>query len=173
MKTRTIVFIGLFTALQIILERFIVIDTGIVRIGFGFVPLAFCSIIFGPVAGGIEGVLADVIGFLINSRGGTYFPGFTVSGFIAGMIYGLLLHKKPKTFPRILVTVTIITIFVNMILNTLWLIILTNKSAAAIIYPRFFAELIMLFVKIFTLNLLWKYIGTYIESNLVSKSSSS
>ena len=40
-KTKTIAFVGLLVSMEIIFTRFLSFQTPIIRIGFGFIPIAF------------------------------------------------------------------------------------------------------------------------------------
>ena len=109
LNTKIITELGLLIALQVILTRFMSIHTPIVRIGFGFLPLAMTSILYGPWVGGITAVIADLIGFTLFPTG-TYFPGFTLTAFLTGFTYGILFHNKPKSHKRLLLSVFIVCI---------------------------------------------------------------
>lgn len=60
--TRTIVFLGLLVALHIVLVRLVVIDLGAYRITVGSVCTILAGLWFGPVAGGVSGLISDLIG---------------------------------------------------------------------------------------------------------------
>lgn len=63
-KVNKIVYMGLLIALKVILTRFLSIQTPIVRIGFGFLPIAVAGIMFGPIFAGIAAI-ADILGMII------------------------------------------------------------------------------------------------------------
>lgn len=155
---RLIVSSGLFIAMEVVLTRFLSIQTPIVRIGFSFIPIAISSMMFGPIFGGVTAALADIIGMIIFPNGGAYFPGFTLSAFLTGAIYGLFLHKKTKTFFRISMAVIIISVFVNLGLDTVWLWIITGKGFMAILPPRIVKTLIMIPIQIIIIKAIWNYI---------------
>ncbi len=64
--TRTMVFLGLMVAVQIVLSRFLSIDLAWCRISFGPVSSILAGLWFGPVCGGTCGMLADVLGCLLK-----------------------------------------------------------------------------------------------------------
>ena len=45
-------------------------------------------------------------------------PGFTLTAVVAGVLYGLLLYKKPVTLKRIIVVSLIVTLVTGTFLNT-------------------------------------------------------
>ncbi len=167
-KTKTIAFVGLLVAIEIILTRFLSFQTPIIRIGFGFIPIAFSAIMFGPAIGGLTAALADVVGMMIFPMSG-YFPGFTLSAFLGGAIYGIFLYRKPVTIVNLLKSVLLITIFVDLGLNTLWLSMITGKAVTVLLIPRIYKSLIMLPVQITAINVLWKYIGSHIDRTSFAK----
>ena len=163
-KTKTIAFVGLLVSMEIIFTRFLSFQTPIIRMGFGFIPIAFSAVLFGPVIGGLTAVLADVIGMMIFPKG-PYFPGFTLSAFLTGAIYGLFLFRKPVKIANIAKSVFLITIFVDLGLNTLWLSMITGNAAAALLIPRIYKSAIMLPIQIVTINVMWKYVGSHIDKS--------
>ena len=47
LNTRMIATIGMFVAIEVILSRFLSINTPFVKIGFAFVPCALCAVMLG------------------------------------------------------------------------------------------------------------------------------
>jgi ECF transporter S component (folate family) len=163
-NTRIVIFMGLFVALEIVLTRFLSIQTPIVRIGFGFVPIALAAMMFGPLVGGMTAALADIIRMMLFPNGVSYFPGFTLTAFLGGVIYGIILYRKPKSIIRIALSVIIIRLFANIGLDTVWLVFFFNKAAAAIMVPRVITSVIMLPIQTSVIFILWKYLGSFIET---------
>ena len=167
-NTRILVFVGLFVAMDVILTRFLAFQTPVIRISFGFLPIALSAIMFGPVIGGVTAVISDIIGMIIAPKG-PYFPGFTISAFLTGAIYGLFLHNKTRSLLRIVLAVLVITIFVDSTLNTIWLIIM-RLGNAGIIIPRVLKNLIMVPVQTVMIYLGWYYLAGFIENKIIQKS---
>lgn len=161
---RIIISSALFIAMEVVLTRFLSIQTPIVRIGFSFIPIALSAIMFGPIFGGVTAALADIIGMMIFPNGGTYFPGFTLSAFLTGAIYGLFLYKKTKSFLRVSLTVIIISLFVNLGLDTLWLWMLLGDGFMAILPPRIIKVLVMLPIQIVFIKSIWHYLAGPLKS---------
>ncbi|HEY8421268.1 MAG TPA: folate family ECF transporter S component [Thermoclostridium sp.] len=147
----SMVLVALFIAIYVVLSllRIYVIPNEL-RVSLTFMPIAWASMMFGPVAGGVTGALGDIIGWAINPVG-PYFPGYTVSGFVAGVIYGLFLYKKEITWKRVIFAAITITFIVQVGLSSLWMNILTGKAYKALVAVRLVKALIMLPVKIFLL----------------------
>ncbi|SHJ69888.1 folate family ECF transporter S component [Paramaledivibacter caminithermalis] len=95
LSTKVLVGSGLLVGLSVILTRFFGIMLPIagvsgLRISFGSIPIYTAGILFGPLAGALTGVAADLLGFMINPMGGAYFPGFTLSAALRGVIPGIV-----------------------------------------------------------------------------------
>ena len=165
-KTRILVLMGLFISLEVVLTRFIAIETPIIRIGFGFLPIAISAIMFGPVIGGLTATIADIIGMIIAPKA-AYFPGLTFSAFMTGFIYGLFLHKKNKSILKIFLAVLTITLIVDLSLNTVWLSMLTGKAASAIIVPRLIKSAAMLPVQTVTTYAAWRSVERLIKKGIL------
>jgi len=134
-KTKVLVITSLLVALTVIFARFLSVKTDVVRISLEFAPIALSSILFGPVIGGITGLISDIIGATLFPSG-TFFPGFTISAFITGLIYGLFLYKKQLSFIRIVFAVFTKVIVIDLLLVTTWLIILYHIPLQSLIIAR-------------------------------------
>lgn len=103
MTTRTMTYAAFLTVLSIILTRFISLTLPFFgfpsfSIELGGVPIIAGGILFGPIVGGIIGFVTDIVGFLINQRGGAYFPGFTLNSVLTGVIPGVAMMLLQKEF---------------------------------------------------------------------------
>ena len=88
-SVKKLVEISLLIALEVILTRFCSINTATLRIGFGFLPIAIIAMMYGPLSAGVAYALGDLLGMMIFPSG-SYFPGFTLTAFLTGVIYGLV-----------------------------------------------------------------------------------
>ncbi len=95
-----------------------------VKISGAFLPIAVTGSMFGPVPAALVGALGDIISFLLNPTGGAYFPGFTISGLLTGLIYGFAFYKSKITVPRVIIAWLINTIAVETFLAAFWLYVL-------------------------------------------------
>ncbi|MCC8066747.1 MAG: folate family ECF transporter S component [Clostridiales bacterium] len=85
--TRTVVFLGLLIAMHIVLTRLIVIELGSYRITVGCVCTILAGLWFGPVGGGICGLVADLLGCLL--KGYAVNPLITIAAMMWGIIPAL------------------------------------------------------------------------------------
>ena len=133
-SVRMITMIGMLTALEIILNRFLSINAWNIKIGFSFVPVVIAAVLFGPIAGGAVGALGDLLGAVLFPIG-PYFPGFTATAFATGVVFGLFLHKK-QTLPRIAGAVLINQLFFSLIVNSFWISILYGSPFVPLLATR-------------------------------------
>ena len=156
-NVRKLVEISLLIALEIILTRFCSINTAILRIGFGFLPIAIIGMMYGPVSAGLAYVIGDILGMMIFPSG-SYFPGFTLTAALTGATYGVFLYKKPKSWVRIALAVGVVCIVLNLGLDTLWLSILMGQGYVALLPTRIFKAVLMIPIQTILIAIVWKKI---------------
>ncbi|MDR0540121.1 MAG: folate family ECF transporter S component [Spirochaetaceae bacterium] len=145
-RTKQLALAGLLLAVLILFERFIAIDTQLLRVSFAYVPYILAGWLLGPVWAAIIGVTGDLLGMLLMPKG-SFFAGFTLNALLTGAIYGLFLHNKPvdKMFViRLLAALLIVHAGIHLGLTTLWLSIMYHKAFIAIIIGRILANIIEL-----------------------------
>ncbi|MBR4723870.1 MAG: folate family ECF transporter S component [Clostridia bacterium] len=122
------------------------------RITFTFIPLAVCGWLFGGAAALLTGMLCDVLAFLFFPTG-AYFPGFTLTTMLSGLVYGMFLYKKTgkSLFVNIIIAKIIVTVFFNIVLNSLWISILYKKAFWFYLSGRIIKNIAMLPVEILIL----------------------
>ncbi len=161
-RNKKIITTAILLAMLIILSRFLSVKTPIMKISFAFIPTMLCAIWLGPKWTVLLNVLGDVIGATLFPTG-PYFVGYTISTAIAGLIYGMLLYKKnPDSFSnvnfiiRVIISVVLVAVIVNMGLNTLWTSITTGKAFIVLFATRVVKQLIMIPVHIVVILFLEK-----------------
>ena len=154
---KTITYMGLFIALEVILTRFLAIQTPIVRISFTFLPIALSAMLFGPLFGGIAAALADLVGMMLFPSG-PFFPGFTLTAFLTGATYGLFLYKKPATLVQISLAVIVVTVVITLGLDTVWLWLITGQGIWAILPVRIIKALIMARIQVTVIQAMRRYV---------------
>lgn len=174
-KNKKIILAAFLLAMLIILSRFLSIKTPILKISFAFVPTMLCAIWLGPKWTVLVNVLGDIIGATLFPTG-PYFIGYTISTAIAGLIYGLLLYEKEKNsfttkkfIIRVCISVLLVTLIVNMGLNTLWTSMTSGKAFQILFVTRIVKQLIMAPIHIIVILFIYKMLKTpfeqYIRSN--------
>lgn len=158
-KTKVTVTAALLIALNIVLARFASFQTLSVRISFGFLPTALCSMLFGPWVGAVSAFLSDFLGMLINSKGMAYFPGYGLSEALYGLTYGLFLYKQDKSYTRIILCVLVQAVCIGVGLGSLWNRILYHNPYWTTLLGRLPSTFAMVPVKIFGIRYIWRLLG--------------
>ncbi|NLW17124.1 MAG: folate family ECF transporter S component [Firmicutes bacterium] len=128
---------ALLLAISIVARRFLSINTPIISIGLGWLPILVVGIAYGPGWGFIAGALGDFIGANLFPIG-AYFPGFTLSSGLAGAIVPLLLGRNRwrSSYWQLLGAIAVSEVITSVVLNTYWLTIITGKAAAVLLPVR-------------------------------------
>ncbi len=121
-------------AISVIFEQFI-FTTQYLKVTLSTYSKVIVSIMFGPAAGGLVYALTDILSVITNPKG-PYFPGFTFSAMLAGIIYGVSFYKKRANLPRVAFTVAIVNLVCSVTLNTTWLVMMYNLQLNVIFVPR-------------------------------------
>ena len=131
---------GALAALSIILSRYFgFFITPTMKFSFGTLPLMISGMMLGPIMGGLTGVVADLIGVMINA-GGTPHLGFTLGALLTGAMPGLISFYCKKKNLSIKVEVLLIIIFVyaisHALLTPVWLTQLYGTPYKVLIVSR-------------------------------------
>lgn len=146
---------ALLIALDIILTRFLAINTQFLRISLGMIPVAMAGMTFGPLWGGLTGAVGDILGMLIFPSG-AYFPGFTLTAALTGIVYAILVYKKDTNILlRICIASVIVCICLNLVLDTLWLDILYGSGFLVILPPRIVKCILNIPIYSLLLHFIW------------------
>ncbi len=145
---RSLIGLALCMALGIVLEAIGTVQVlPELQLSFGFLTSALIGMLYGPFCGAVTGTFTDLIVFAIHPTG-AYFPGFTLTSLLGGIVYGLFLYKKKCSLPRLILAKSSITLFLNILLNSFWLTILYNQAFWAMLPVRITKNLIMLPIEI-------------------------
>ncbi len=137
---RVVTFCGVMGALAVVLGALTTISLGpYVKFGLSGLPDQAVDFLFGPAVGAVFSGALEVVKFVLRPDG-VYFPGFTLSAVLSGLIWGFALYRRPLTLSRVIAAQLIIKIFINLGCNTLWLVVLYQKAAWAIFPARVLAN---------------------------------
>ena len=134
-ELRDLVLLGIIVAMKIILSRFTV-GTTIVHVSLGFIGSVMLGYLFGPVWGSIGGGISDLVSSALFGNQGGFFLGFTLSAMIGPFIYGLVFYQKPVKVWRIILATLLVTVVVNIGLNTLWVHLLYGMDFRVVLIQR-------------------------------------
>ncbi len=162
-SVRTLVHVGLLIAIEVVLSRFCSISTPYVKIGFGFVPIAVCAMMLGPLWAGVMAALADFLGAILFPIG-PYFPGFTACAFLTGVVFGLFLYREAtgaKSWGKVLGAVAVNQLVISLLINTLWISLLYGTPYVALLPTRILQCCILIPLQVVVLRVLTRPIALY------------
>lgn len=157
--TKRLSAMGVLIAIEILLSRFLSLSAWNVKIGFSFLPVAVAAILFGALSAGIVAAVADVLGAILFPIG-VYFPGFTLTAFLTGVLFGLCFGRR-QSAGRILLASAVDQLVFGLLLNTLWISVLNGVAFLPLMGTRVFQCVGMLPMQVLSLctlsNLMCRY----------------
>ena len=152
---------AILIAAEIVLSRFLSFSVWNMKIGFAFLPVAIAAMTLGPVRAGVVGGVADFLGAALFPIG-AYFPGFTLTAFLTGLVFGAFLYKG-ATFARILGAVGVQQLLLGLLLNTLWISVLYGSPYGPLLVTRLTQCAVMIPVELVTIGVLHRALGDYLR----------
>jgi ECF transporter S component (folate family) len=146
--------LALLIALNVLLTHPLSINTETLRIGFGFLPIALAAILYGPIYTCAAAVIGDVVGALLFPTG-AFFPGFTLTALLTGLIYGMFLYRKDISWKRMLLPALLVCLLLNLGMDTFWLYLMYGKGVVGQIPLRILKTAILLLVQVFLTPFVW------------------
>ena len=125
---RVLTSAGILSAIAIVLGFFKIPVTQLIEIRFAVLPVTIAAYLFGPVVGGAVGLVSDIGGYILRPTG-PFFPGFTLTSIVTGVIFGLMLYKR---------------VICGILLNSLWLSMLYGNGFIPVLTARIVKELVMI-----------------------------
>jgi ECF transporter S component (folate family) len=120
---------ALLIALDVVFSRVLAINTPLMKIGLGFAAVAVSAMLYGPAWAALTAALGDLIGALLFPTG-AYFPGFTATAALTGLIFGLFLYRREKSWLRAFLAALCNCLLVTLLLNTLMIAVFFRSSPA-------------------------------------------
>lgn len=169
---RTLTLASFLVAIGIIAGFLKVPISSVIEIRFSTPPLAAAGLLFGPGIAAITGALTDIGGYVVKPTG-PFFPGFTLSGILSGVIFGLFLHNRSGaaySLSRISLAVIVNTVAVNLLLNSLWLTLLYGSGGyVAVLSMRLIKELVLIPVNIIIIAAIAGPVNSLVRRSAVSQ----
>lgn len=120
---------ALLIALDVVFSRVLAINTPLMKIGLGFAAVALSAMLYGPLWAALTAALGDLVGALLFPTG-AYFPGFTATAALTGLIFGLFLYRREKGWLRAFLAAFCNCLLVTLLLNTLMIAVFFRSSPA-------------------------------------------
>lgn len=150
--------VTMLVAVEVVLSRFCSISTQVGKLGFAFVPLAVCGMLFGPWWAALCGGLADFLGAVLFPIG-PYFPGFTLSNALMGLVFGLCLYRRFSGWKHIAAAVAVNRLLISLLLSTYWVHLLYGSPFLGLLPIRLGQNGVMLAVEFLVIRLIQKPVG--------------
>lgn len=170
-KNKKIILSAMLLAILIILSRFVSIKTQILVISLSFIPIMMSAIWLGPKYSTAIALLGDFLGAILFPFG-PYFPGFTVSAALSGLVYGLFLYNKGEELGtksliiRLILSSVIVLTAINILLTSYWIHMLYGNAYIAVMAGRVTTQALMLPIQIVTIFALEKFTRPYVKKYL-------
>ena len=156
-STKTLATLGVLLAAEIVLSRFLSIAAWNVKIGFSFVPIVLAAMRYGALPAALVAALGDLLGALLFPIG-PYFPGFTLTAFLTGLTFGLLLRRQPNV-RNTLLAVGVVQFVLGLLLNTYWIHVLYDSPFVPLLATRAAQSALLGVVQFVTIRVLAKLAG--------------
>lgn len=136
---KTLVFLAMLVAISIVCGKYLAIRGGdIMRFSLENMPIIFAGMAFGPLAGGLVGAVADIVGCVMVAY--TINPivtlGAGVIGILSGIIPIILQKTKLKSTLILVITVASSHIIGSMLIKTVGLYAYYNMPFAVLLLWR-------------------------------------
>lgn len=163
-NVRSLVLAALLITIKLILDLFTIQITPVMHLSFEFLATTSIGMLFGPIVGAICGGMSDVINYIINPKG-MFFPGFTISSMLEGIIYGVVLYKKKITITRCILANLTVVIIIDILLNTFWLSLLYGKSFYLLFPARTLKNITMIPINVTMMYFILKLVNKIEKQN--------
>ena len=168
-QLRTLTALSLLMALNIVLSETLPIRIGSqFSIGLGFLAIATAGYLFGPIPAAMIAGLCDLFKAIFFPFG-PFFPGWTLSAFVGGFIYGIFFYKKDVKFVHCALAKISIAVVVNILLNSLWMSISFSSPYWIQVSQRIIKNLTMIPFEIVILYVFFQFVLKPVKKSLDNK----
>ncbi len=155
--------VALLTAMYVALQFVAIQPNEMLKISFSFLPLALVGALFGPVPAMLAGGVGDLLQYLVKPTG-AFFPGFTLSAILDGLIFGLILYRQRPAVWRLTLSRIAMILVVNIGLNSIWLHLLYGSSL--FVWMRVVKNVIQLPIDIVMMVVLFRVVEKALPAKL-------
>ncbi len=158
-RIRSVVICAMLTAISVVLTRTCSIQyADVIRFSFGTIPIMLAGIVLGPWYGLASGLLADILGYLLNPMGGAPLWGITLCSGLLGFIPALLYELKfmKKGIWKLAIVLFVSEIVISGFLKSLFLLPIYGKAYVVLIGPRILTGIVMAIIETVIIGALLK-----------------
>ena len=135
--------LGILIAMQVVLARFAAVPIGdMMRFSTSFIPVVIAARCFGVWGGMAVYGIGDFVGAIAFPTGGAFFPGYTLTAAVVGLIFGLFLRpvKNEETAlqrnVKLVLSVLSTQLIGSFLLNSFWRSFQTGTPYGAVLMTR-------------------------------------
>ena len=126
--TRKLAVSAILLAADVLLTRVFAFNTPLMKIGLGFAAIALCAMLYGPAWAALVSALGDFIGSLAFPTG-AYFPGFTLTAAVTGLIFGLCLYRRERSWIHAVLAAALNCLIVSFLANSAMISLISASPA--------------------------------------------
>lgn len=152
LNTRKLAISAMLITLDVLFTRIVAINTPVMKIGFGFAAVAVSGLLYGPVWAMLTAALGDFVGSILFPVG-PFFPGFTLTAALTGLIFGLFIYQKQGSVWRPVMASFLNCLLITLIANTALIAYISGADFG----PLFVTRIVQFFVMfpVQSLVLIW------------------
>lgn len=152
LNLQLLVRVAVFIAMDVLLMNYLGIHTQFFKIGFSFVPIALCGMLYGAKWGTVCAGVGDLLNCFLGPYG--WYPPLTLSACLNGFLYGALLKGRSDSMPAIVAAVCLFQFGISLLLNAWFLSMLYSTPYMELLLARIPQVLVMLPVQIIVLRMI-------------------
>ncbi len=160
-NTKRICTMAMLIAIAFILGSAAIRIGATIKISFKFLPTFVSAVFFGPLWGGMCGLLSDALAYLINPGSGPYLIQIGLVEFLYGLSYGVFFYKSndlnKKNIIKVFVCVLINTLILSLGAMSFILMDLTNTTFYQVLITRIPSSALNMILQISGISILLKY----------------
>ena len=118
---------ALLAGLHLVLNQFTLPLGPYLEVGFDFLTISLTGFLYGPWVAGCTGIITDLLGHILHPTG-PYFPGWTLSAILMGVLYGLFYYRRPVSLSRVTAARLVMVAVFNFFLTPLWLHLMYGEA---------------------------------------------
>jgi ECF transporter S component (folate family) len=116
-----------------------------IRPSIGYLVILLAGLLLGPVYGAAVGGVSDILGYLMLPTG-TFYPGFTLTSILVGLVPGLF-YKIVRKNKILLIAVITFTALIELVSTTIWYSNYYHIDIKLVFLPRLISGIVIWIVK--------------------------
>lgn len=137
-RTRFIAYSGVFLAISVLLSFASIYFGPNLKVSLAPAVVMYAGLVMGPAAGAAIGAATDILVLFLKPLPGAYFFGFTLTMAMYGLLGGIVYGRRGSRpgLARIVLGTLAIQAVCSVLLNTMWLCVLSNVPFGPMLVTR-------------------------------------